>query len=215
MAIKERRDNLKTDKDLSETLKARRTKLALNGNTVRARKDGVIEEEKLDIVPNMFVTSEDVHRQGHSFASRFEDEKMRKEQQKRARKLTARKFFETFICAALIIAIGFMAILLMYPQTEISEIARDNSDLKDQINGLKTQILDAEENAHGVTDMDTVRAQALALGMQDPNQNQVISLPVPNNDSLKTVVTYNMDGINAEALENAQNALATYYAEHP
>ena len=212
MAIKER---INLDKELDETLKARRTKLALNGTTVKTRRDDVIVEEKLDIVPNAFVTSEDVRRQGHNFASRFEDEKMRKEQKRKIAKLTARKFFETFLCAGIIIAIGAMAILLMYPQTEISEIARDNSNLKDEISSLKTQILDAEENAHGVTDMDTVRAQALALGMQDPNQNQVVSLPVPNNDSLKTVVTYNMDGINAEALENAANALATYYAEHP
>lgn len=215
MAIKERKDNFRRDKDLDEALKARKTKLALNGTTVHPRKNEVIVEEKLDIVPNSYVTSEEVQRQGHNFVSKYEDDKMRKEQNKQARKLTARKLFETCICAGLIIAIGFMAILLMYPQTEISEIARDNSNLKDQINVLKTQILDAEENAHGVTDMETVRAQALALGMQDPNQNQVVSLPVPNNDSLKTVVTYNMDGINAEALENATNALATYYAEHP
>ena len=63
--------------------------------------------------------------------------------------------------------------------------------------------------------MDTVRAQALALGMQDPNQNQVVNLPVPNNDSLKTVVTYNMDGINDEVIEDAESALAAYYQSHP
>ena len=105
--------------------------------------------------------------------------------------------------------------LLLYPQTELSELARDNSNLKDQINTLKTQILDAEENANQITDMDTIRAQALALGMQDPNQNQVVNLPVPNNDSLKTVVTYNTDGINDEMLADSEDALAAYYQQHP
>ena len=51
--------------------------------------------------------------------------------------------------------------------------------------------------------------------MQDPNQNQVVNLPVPNNDSLKTVVTYNMDGINDEVIEDAESALAAYYQSHP
>ena len=105
--------------------------------------------------------------------------------------------------------------LLLFPQTELSELARDNSNLKDGINTVKRQIVSAEENANGITDMDTVRAQALQLGMQDPNQNQVVNLPISNNDSLKTVVPYDTYGVNDDVLRVNQDALEEYYAAHP
>ena len=105
--------------------------------------------------------------------------------------------------------------MLLFPQTELSELSRDNSNLKDKINTVKRQILDAEENANGITDMDAVRAQALQLGMQDPNQNQVVNLPVPNNDSLKTVVPYDSYGVNDDVLKANEDALEEYYASHP
>jgi hypothetical protein len=63
--------------------------------------------------------------------------------------------------------------------------------------------------------MDVIRAQAIALGMQDPNQNQVINLPIPNTDSLHTNKNYNTDGINDEAYKDSKDALADYYAAHP
>ena len=110
---------------------------------------------------------------------------------------------------------GIFVMLLLYPQTELSELARDNSNLKDQINVAKREIVNAEENANGVADMDVIRAQAIALGMQDPNQNQVINLPVPNTDSLRTRTNYNSDGINEDAFKNSQDELADYYAAHP
>ena len=115
----------------------------------------------------------------------------------------------------LVILTGVFFMLLLFPQTELSELARDNSNLKDQINTAKREIVNAEENANGIADMDVIRAQALALGMQDPNQNQVINLPVPNTDSLRTRVNYNSDGINDEAFKDSKDALADYYANNP
>ena len=134
---------------------------------------------------------------------------------KQTRKLTRRKLFETILSIGLVILIGFFVMLLLYPQTEISELARDNSNLKDQINTVKREIVNAEENANGVADMDVIRARAIALGMQDPNQNQVVSLPIPNTDSLKTRINYNSDGINDDAYKDSKDALADYYAAHP
>ena len=223
MAVKEHRSyNRKGDKDLYEALSARRTKLTYKDGAVMPSDEKIYVEEKLDIVPNeyrhipdMTVSYEDVNRRSHERMIEREDLAMHKEQKHRARKLTARNFFETFVCVSFVVLVGVFIMLLLYPQTELSELASDNSNLKDQINTLKTQILDAEENANQITDMDTIRAQALALGMQDPNQNQVVNLPVPNNDSLKTVVTYNTDGINDEMLADSEDALAAYYQQHP
>jgi len=223
MAVKEHRSyNRKEDKDLYEALSARRTKLTYRDGAVMPSDEKTDAFAKLDIVPNeyrlmpdMTVSYEDVNRRSHERMIEREDPAMYKEQKSRARKLTARNFFETIICVSFVVLVGVFIMLLLYPQTELSELARDNSNLKDQINTLKTQILDAEENANQITDMDTIRAQALALGMQDPNQNQVVNLPVPNNDSLKTVVTYNTDGINDEMLADSEDALAAYYQQHP
>ena len=222
MAVKEHRSyKRKEDKDLYEALSARRTKLSFRDGVVMPADEKIYVEEKLDIVPNetavpdMMVSYEDVNRRSHERMIEHEDLALRKEQRRKVRKLTARTVFETVVWVALIVLVGVFAMLLLYPQTELSELARDNSNLKDQINGLKTEILDAEENANRITDMDTIRAQALALGMQDPNQNQVVNLPVPNNDSLKTVVTYNTDGINDEMLADSEDALADYYSQHP
>ena len=106
-------------------------------------------------------------------------------------------------------------ILMMYPQTQLAEMSRDNSDTKDRIVKLRNDILDAEEAANGISDMDKIRAQALALGMQDPNQNQIVNLPVPDNDSLKTVISYDSYGVSEEALENAVEGLSDYYRNHP
>ena len=76
---------------------------------------------------------------------------------------------------------------------------------------MRQQIVDAEEGVSGITDMDVIRSQALALGMQDPNANQLVILPMPGNDKLITVEAYDEDGISEEALENSINNLAEYY----
>jgi cell division protein FtsL len=144
-----------------------------------------------------------------------EDANAKREQKKKTRRLTRRKLFETILSIGLVILMGFFVMLLLYPQTEISELARDNSNLKDQINTAKREIVNAEENANGVTDMDVIRAQAIALGMQDPNQNQVINLPIPNTDSLRTRANYNSDGIDEDEVNDSKDALADYYAAHP
>ena len=167
-----------------------------------------------------FITSwDEVSKLNREFEDDIEDRErtrlIEKEEGKRARRLTGRRLFESIIAIGLVILAGFFAFLMIYPQTELSELARDNSNLKDEISRTKTKIIDAEENANGITDMDAVRAQALALGMQDPNQNQVVNLPVPNNDSLKTSVSYDSEGINPEALKEAENYLADYYRNNP
>ncbi|MBO4243105.1 MAG: hypothetical protein IKT14_02555 [Clostridiales bacterium] len=130
---------------------------------------------------------------------------------KKIRRLTRRRFFETVVCVGLIIMVGFFVWLLIYPQMELSEISRDNSDLKDEISVLKKQILDSEEDMNGITDIDSVRAQALALGMQDPNSNQVVYIPVPADDKLVTVVSYDAYGVSADAYRNAVDNLSEYY----
>ena len=161
------------------------------------------------------ISYEDVRARTVSYARDHEDAKTRRENKKKSRRLTGRRLFETILSIGLVILIGFFVMLLLYPQTELSELARDNSNLKDQINTAKREIVNAEENANGIADMDVIRAQALALGMQDPNQNQVINLPIPNTDSLRTRMTYNTDGINDDAFNDSKDALADYYAAHP
>ncbi|MBQ4270810.1 MAG: hypothetical protein II718_03225 [Clostridiales bacterium] len=130
---------------------------------------------------------------------------------KKVRKLTRRRSFELLVCIGLIVMVGCFVILLIYPQMQLSEISRDNSDLKDEISVLKKQILDSEEDMNGITDIDSVRAQALALGMQDPNSNQVVYIPVPADDKLVTVVSYDAYGVSADAYRNAVDNLSEYY----
>lgn len=207
------------DETLDEVLSAGKTNLTLKDGEVVANETLLIEEEpydSLEIEPESdFVSYEDVHERTVQYAMEHENRDSILEQKKKTRRLTRRKLFETIISIGLVILMGFLVMLLLYPQTEISELARDNSNLKDQINTTKREIVNAEENANGVTDMDMIRAQALALGMQDPNQNQVVNLPVPNTDSLRTRTNYNSEGINEDAYNDSKDALADYYASHP
>ena len=121
------------------------------------------------------------------------------------------RVFEYGISIGLIILVGMFVGLLLYPQQQLSEISRDNSDLKDEIAVLKRNVIDSEENLNGIMDMETLRAQALALGMQDPNSNQVVTIPMPVDDKLVTVVTYDSYGINEDAYNNALDNLSSYY----
>lgn len=151
----------------------------------------------------------------HLDITEYELSRERELQAKRKIKdLTRRRSFEAVICVGLILAVGFFIFLLIYPQMELSEMSRDNSDLKDEIAVLKKQILDSEEDVNGITDMDNVRAQALALGMQDPNSNQVVYIPMPADDKLVTVVSYDAYGVSNEAYRNAVDNLAEYYMEN-
>ena len=137
------------------------------------------------------------------------------EQHRKARKLTGRRLFETVVVLLLIVFVSALLILMMYPQTQLAEMSRDNSNAKNRITILKNEVLDAEEAANGVSDMDYIREQALKYGMQDPNQNQVVNLPIPKNDSLKTIVSYDAYGISEEALDSAVKNLADFYRNHP
>jgi cell division protein FtsL len=201
------------DETLDEVLSAGKTNLTYKNGDVLPDVTTLIEDESLIIEKNpTLVSYEDVHERSVQYAIEHEDAK---EHKKKTRKLTRRKFFETVFSIILVILLGFFVMLLLYPQTEVSELARDNSNLKDQINTTKREIVNAEENANGIADMDVIRAQAIALGMQDPNQNQVINLPVPNTDSLRTKANYNSDGINDDDFNDSKDALADYYAAHP
>lgn len=204
------------DEALNEVLSAKKTNLTYNSGSIIPDETLLIEDEPLVIEPEIEVVSyEAVQERSAQYAIEHEDPQTRLENKRKSRKLTGRKLFETVVSIVLVILMGCFVMLLLYPQTELSELARDNSNLKDQINTTKREIVNAEENANGITDMDVIRAQAIALGMQDPNQNQLINLPVPNTDTLRTRASYNTDAINNEAFNDSKDALADYYAANP
>lgn len=203
------------DETLNEVLSAGKSNLVYKNGEVVPDITPVIEDEPLIIEENPVVSYEAVHERAVQYAKDHEDPKVRLENKKKSRRLTGRRLFETIVSIGLIILLGFFVMLLLNPQTELSELARDNSNLKDQINTIKREIVNAEEEANGIADMDVIRAQAIALGMQDPNQNQVINLPIPNTDSLRTRANYNSDGIDEDEVNDSKDALADYYAAHP
>ena len=130
------------------------------------------------------------------------------------RKATRSRIFESVIAVGLIMFVGVFFMLLINPQVGLAELAKDNSDLKDDIAVLKRNILDSEEDVNGITDMDSIRAQALALGMQDPNTNQVVIIPMPEDDKLVTMVSYDEEfGISEEAYDSAVEPLTNYYLQ--
>ena len=222
MAVKERSvsripEKRFRDPELDEVINTHKDVYILNDK-------GVIKEDKhpdvreYELTEDNFITreaAETKNRELEEKVSRKYDQALINEKKKQARKLTGRRVFETVVMLLLVVFVSAFLILLMYPQTQLAEMSRDNSDAKDRITLLKNQILDAEEEANGISDMDHIRAKALALGMQDPNQNQVVNLPIPSNDSLKTVVAYDAYGVSEEALENAVADLADYYRSHP
>jgi cell division protein FtsL len=232
MAIKERKTTyikrkkpaVNVDRDLMDALNAgRRTYSYTPGSIIPVMKPLVIDRSfgrsaraaKKNKPSEDTYSYETVSERTHSYAAEHMSPEMTEEQKKKVKKLTKRKLFESVMTIGLIVLSGLFVMMLLFPQTELSELSRDNSNLKDSINTVKRKILDAEENANGITDMDAIRAQALQLGMQDPNQNQVVNLPIPNNDSLKTVIPYDTYGINEDVLRANQDALEEYYATHP
>ena len=137
-----------------------------------------------------------------------------KSAKKRIARETRKRVFETILAIITIMGAGVFFGLLLYPQAELSEMSRDNSDLKDEISALKKEILDAEEDSNGIADMDSIRAQAIAMGMQEPNANQVIILPMPGDDRLVTTISADAYGINEDALNTANTNLSNYYHSH-
>lgn len=130
------------------------------------------------------------------------------------RKIRAQKISYSIIgsiaCVIVVVA-GIMLMLLLYPQAQLSELSRNNSEAKDRIAVLKQQLSDVEENNNGIADMDIIKSQALALGMQEPNANQVVTVPMPKEDKFITMSGYNTDGISEEAYDNAVQNLSDYY----
>ena len=212
MAVVER-PGKRVDSALDEVIKEHRVYTLKNGQ------GAVLSESDTDSdLSDMFVTREDLDKRSAELNEKLASEKNRdiiREQRRQSRRLTGRRVFETVIVLLLVVFVSALMILMMYPQTQLAEMSRDNSDTTDRIVKLRNDILDAEEAANGISDMDKIRAQALALGMQDPNQNQIVNLPVPDNDSLKTVISYDSYGVSEEALENAVEGLSDYYRNHP
>ena len=138
-----------------------------------------------------------VYNKNHSVMLDRESIEKNKKLARRNRKRT----LETIIAAGLIIIVGIFFALILYPQAELAEFSRDNSDRKDEITQLKREILKTKEETDGVTDSDSIRAQAMALGMQDPNSNQIVNIPLPGTDRIISVATYDSNGIDDDALE--------------
>lgn len=130
-----------------------------------------------------------------------------KDIKKKNSRLIRRRFFECFLLSSLITLLGLLMILFLMPQSELSEISRDNSNLKDQITEIQRELVAAEENANPVGDIEYVKAKAIELGMQEPNANQVITLPLPHTDTLKTVNSE----VDEKAFITAQDELAEHY----
>lgn len=226
MAVKERRQmknggRSRKDKVLDEVINTRKDVYILNNDNhvIREDRNPDLSEYSIEQLPGQgnFMSREDVDRNTERFREHLEEEfskAVAHEQHRKARKLTGRRIFETVVVLLLVVFVSALLILMMYPQTQLAEMSRDNAAAKDRIADLKNEILDAEEEANGVSDMDRIRAQALALGMQDPTQNQVVNLPIPRNDSLKTIVSYDAYGISEEALDSAVASLTDYYRAH-
>jgi len=226
VAVKERRrmnggDRKQQDRVLDEVINARKDVYILNNDhVIKEQKNPDLSEYSIEDIPGheKYVSREVIDRNTERYREHLEEEfskAVAHEQHRKARKLTGRRIFETVVVLLLVVFVSALLILMMYPQTQLAEMSRDNSNAKDRITKLKNEILDAEEEANGVSDMDRIREQALAFGMQDPNQNQVINLPVPQNDSLKTIVSYDAYGISEEALDSAVASLTDYYRTHP
>lgn len=213
MAVVER-PGKRVDSALDEVINEHRVYTLRDGQGASA----VSEKDDSSDPSDMFVTREDLDKRSAEINEKLVEKYGKdviREQKRQSRRLTGRRVFETVVVLLLVVFVSALMILMMYPQTQLAEMSRDNSDAKDRIVKLKNDILDAEEAANGISDMDKIRAQALALGMQDPNQNQIVNLPVPDNDSLKTVISYDSYGVSEEALENAVEGLTDYYRNHP
>lgn len=190
-----------TELDIDAIIEAPRKNVVYTNGRVIETKDYLSQSE----VDNYT----ELYERNHVRSINFDSEA--KEQLRKIKSVGRKRTFETVIAVMLIMLIGVFFSLLLYPQTELSEMSRDNSDTKDRIAVLRQNILDAQEDSNGVTDMDSVRAQAMALGMQDPNANQVVMLPMPGNDKLVSVEEYDENGVSGEELVEAQENLADYY----
>lgn len=130
---------------------------------------------------------------------------------RKKRRMAAKRISQTCLAVLCILIAGGVFALALVPQAKLSELSRDNSDLKDEIAALKKDILNAKGESEGITNMDTIRAQAMALGMQEPNANQIVNVPMSGSDRLVSVATYDSNGISDDALETARENLMAYY----
>lgn len=168
---------------------------------------------KMTLVDSNFVSTNEVQANTSSFNKnhRAVSSEAYKERRKKLARKNRSRTLQTILAVIGIIVVGVVFAIALYPQAQLSEMSRDNSDLKDEISELKKEILDAKGNSDGVTDMDSIRAQAMALGMQEPNANQIVNVPMPSSDRLISVATYDSNGISDDALEAARENLKAYY----
>lgn len=173
----------------------------------------IYKDGKMGMINSDYVSSDEVLDKTSNFNKKHKvvSTNISKESKSRWIKKTRHRFAQTIVAVGVILLVGVVFALTLYPQAQLSEISRDNSDLKDEIAELKKEILDAKGESDGVTDMDSIRAQAMALGMQDPNVNQIVTVPMPGSDRLVSVATYDSNGISDDALEAAQENLKDYY----
>lgn len=121
--------------------------------------------------------------------------------------------FECVLSIALTIIIGLVFYVMLAPQQSLSELSRDNSDLKDEIASVQREIIEYEKVINGIMDVDAFKAQALAFGMQEPDANQIVIIPMPSEDKLVTGVAYDAQGVSVDAYNGALANLADYYLE--
>ena len=170
------------------------------------------EDGKMTLVEKGYYSRDEVmsrtsdFNKNHKSGNKFDTE-ARKKLSRRNRKRT----LQTIFAVSLIVLVGIFFALVLYPQAELSELSRDNSDKKDEISELKKEILDAKGESNGVTDMDSIRAQAMALGMQDPNANQIVNIPMPGSDRLVSVAAGDSDRVDTNEVEAARKKLMEYY----
>lgn len=167
----------------------------------------LVERENKFCTEKEVAANNSVYNKNHSAMLDRESIEKNRKLAKRNRKRT----LETIIAAGLIIIVGIFFALILYPQAELAELSRDNSDRKDEITLLKREILKTKEETKGLTDSDSIRAQAMALGMKDPSSNQIVYIPLPGTDRIISVATYDSAGIDDSALEIATENLRDYY----
>ncbi len=169
--------------------------------------DSPIERNYLEYISEVEIGSHAAER----FAENLRSEVLNRDEQ---RKIMAQKrgyVILTVFLSIIIVVCGAMMMLLLYPQAQLSEMARNNSEAKDRIAVLKQELSDVEENNNGITDMDIIKSQALALGMQEPNANQVVTVQRPRDDKFITMSGYSADGVSEEIYDEAVENLADYY----
>lgn len=147
------------------------------------------------------------------FSQGVTNEKAKKdyEIEKRNKRQYVKKVIQLSLFVAIMLVVGAFFAVVLYYQAKLSDLSTENANAKDRISTLKQDIVSAEEENNGITDMDSIRAIAIAMGMQDPDANQVVTLNYQREDNLESAVRYDNGVIDTDALSEATGDLAEYY----